>query len=459
MGTPPADYIGTTRYDQAYVTNAYPIILPIGLVNTPAAVREILNQPPPEGDTNVFMSGQRYYNKAGVALLISNTTITAVLKYPTNDPAPTTIRAEFYPTNNAASNYLSVVTNFPFLSVTNYWATNPAPIWDQREHAVLKLTDIDVSILKRWLVTNALLNTIYPNADGVYPDATNAPNVLYVADNRTPGAAQLTAVRLKNAQIIPTNLFVFGGSNAPSGFTVATPNPLYIYGNYNCPDTGQLGTTNTSSSFPASLLCDALTILSPNWRDSQSAKSLTDSTKSTAISTTVNAAIVAGTVYSTGPAANQFSGGVQNLPRLLEDWSAAKVTLTLNTSLVNLYDSADATNQWQPPGTYYYAPTRQFSFDPNFTVSWKLPPGTPGLQSALPYIVTQPQNQTVVPGQTAAFSVWAIGDLPLSYQWSYPGPADHSSFQAPPRAASCCPPSPRAISDLIRSSSAIITQA
>jgi hypothetical protein len=66
-----------------------------------------------------------------------------------------------------------------------------------------------------------------------------------------------------------------------------------------------------------------------------------------------------------------------NLPRLLEDWSGQ--TLTLNTSIVNLFPSARATNWFKNPGAYYYAPTRQFSFDNNFTNSARLPPGTPSL--------------------------------------------------------------------------------
>jgi hypothetical protein len=64
-----------------------------------------------------------------------------------------------------------------------------------------------------------------------------------------------------------------------------------------------------------------------------------------------------------------------NVPRLLEDWTAD--TLTLNTSIVNLFYSARATNWFANPGIYYFAPTRQFSFDQNFTNWTKLPPGTP----------------------------------------------------------------------------------
>ena len=88
-------------------------------------------------------------------------------------------------------------------------------------------------------------------------------------------SGQLTAVRLKNGTTIPTNMVNIAGNNQPSGFTVATPNPLYVWGNYNCPNSAYLDTTNTTydSDYPASLVSDALTILSPNWVDSQSATS------------------------------------------------------------------------------------------------------------------------------------------------------------------------------------------
>jgi hypothetical protein len=83
-------------------------------------------------------------------------------------------------------------------------------------------------------------------------------------------------------------------------------------------------------------------------------------------------------VYSAGATGSSpFSGGVVNFPRLLENWSST--SLTLNTSIVNLYDSVRATGPWQTPGTYYNAPSRQFNFDQNYKNQAKLPPGTPML--------------------------------------------------------------------------------
>ncbi len=427
-----SDYSVPAKYNNPgapYITNSPSVALTSGLADprfSQTALREIINQPPPGGDSDPSLAALRYYNKAGVVLLVSNATITAIYRSFPGDSSPVMVQANYYPTNNAASNFVSIATNFPFLSVTNYWPTNPMPVFDQRENATLLLTDFDISVLRRWLFTNPILNAKFPNVAGAYSSSSNAPNILYVADNRTCIAGQLAAVRLRNSQIIPTNLFVFGGSNVPSGFTVATPNPLYIHGNYNCPNSAGLNSTNTAlaGAYPASLVCDALTILSPNWQDSQSSLSLTSGSKSKAVSTTINAAIIAGSVYTTGSGSTTYSGGVHNLPRLLEDWgSGSSVTLTLNTSLANLYASARATNQFINPGTYYLAPTRQYNFDPNFLSFWKLPPGTPSVQIGGPIIVSSPQNQKAPLGKSATFSVAATGIETLRYQWRYLGPA------------------------------------
>ena len=90
---------------------------------------------------------------------------------------------------------------------------------------------------------------------------------------------------------------------------------------------------------------------------------------------TINAALVTGAMPSTGTTATTFSGGVQNLTRFLEDWS--KVTLTMNTSIVNLFNSKTATNQFQMPGAYYNPPTRKWGFDTTYYSPNKQPPGVP----------------------------------------------------------------------------------
>ncbi|HVM47459.1 MAG TPA: hypothetical protein VMU04_05495, partial [Candidatus Acidoferrum sp.] len=180
-------------YNQGYSTNWQSLNLPIGTTN----VHELVNMPPSGESPDSSLGQGRYYNKAEMVLLVSNSTVALTLKSGPDDPAPTNIVANYYPTNLDVSNYVQISTNFPWLNVTNTFT-------DQREHDTVKVTDIDVGYLRQWMVTNRTMNTKFPNSSGVY-DISAVPNIFYAADNRTISGAQLTAVRLKNGQVIPTN--------------------------------------------------------------------------------------------------------------------------------------------------------------------------------------------------------------------------------------------------------------
>jgi hypothetical protein len=71
--------------------------------------------------------------------------------------------------------------------------------------------------------------------------------------------------------------------------------------------------------------------------------------------------------------------------RLQEDWTVNNSVLVLNTSIVVLFASQMATNQFRNPvgwspapiNPYYTAPERLWGFDPNFYNPAKQPPGIP----------------------------------------------------------------------------------
>ena len=332
-GATVASFSGSISYLGVVSTNANSLTLPIGTNNSAAAVREVIN-PPPAGEAMTSPMGQeRFYNKAELQVLVSNAAVTVRVQTPF-DNSPLTI---------AWSN-------------ASYFMTTNLTFTDQREGKTIVTTEIDVGRFRTWAATNATV--ISKLGSG------NPPNVLYVADNRTTTASQLTGIRLKNGQTLPSR-----------GLTIATPNPLYVLGHYNCTNAAHLGTTNTTSSRPAAIVADALTVLSPSWTDGASGGAYTSRV---AANTTLNAAILAGVVYSTGSSQAAFSGGVHNYPRLLEAWSGR--TLTLNGSIVNLFNSVRAATQFQWPGVYYNAPTRQIYFDQNFMNVNNLPPGTPQLR-------------------------------------------------------------------------------
>jgi hypothetical protein len=184
---------------------------------------------------------------------------------------------------------------------------------------------------------------------------------IYIVDRRTLAGNQLAAVRLKNGLNLPER-----------GLTVATGQPLYVWGNYNQMNSANLGTTNTTTTRPASLVADAVTILSTNWKDANSTSSLGSRA---AKPTTVNAAILTGVVETT---LGKYSGGMENFPRFLESWGSAN-TLTYNGSMVKMFPSLYATNAWGMSGVYD-PPRRNWAFDLNFYDPTKLPPLTPSLQ-------------------------------------------------------------------------------
>lgn len=312
-------------------TNVSTLSLPIGTNNTSAAVREVLNLPPSGETPTSNMGKQRYYNKAELTLLVSNNSVNVAVKSPF-----------------ASSSNNVLWTN------ANYFVSTNKTFTDQRQNKTMRVTEIDVAKLNTWAGTNsAVISTL---GSGV------KPNLIYVRDYRTMTSSQLPAVRIVNAAQLPAR-----------GLTVATPHSLYTQGTFNQPNSAYLGTTNTSNTLPASLISDAYTLLSGAWSDAASSGDYAD--RNPTDNTTVNAAILAGNV----PSAAEWSGGVHNLPRLLEDWSGR--SYTLNGSIVCLYASTEATAQFQWPGAYYSAPTRKISFDPNFTDPAKLPPGTPELRT------------------------------------------------------------------------------
>ena len=108
-----------------------------------------------------------------------------------------------------------------------------------------------------------------------------------------------------------------------------------------------------------------------------------------ASSTTVNSAIFTGIVPTSG---SNYSGGVENLPRILEDWSGD--TFTYKGSMIVLFNSETATAKWLNTGSannVYNAPIRNWSFDTQFLESSKLPPGTPSVRilSRMTWATTQ----------------------------------------------------------------------
>lgn len=373
-GDTQGNYTGAVTYsgNPKTGTGSPNLVLPIGTTNNnPTNVIQILY--PANGSDTLAMTQQRYWNKAEMVITVSNTTYN-----PTNTVV--TIELQAPPANGMSyqdSNpYLFTNVN-PITFVSNaVWLTNNFDSWlsttnsfyDFRQQQYMRVTQINVSNFNTWCSNSTC---IYTNTGNSNKFSAGVPlNIIYVGDWRATNSTTNTAVRLMGG----------GSSNFPPyGLTVATPEPLYVWGNYNTPKAANLNSTNVIGTYPTSFISDAFTILSASWQDNYSKSSSASGRPAT--STTVNGAIITGVVYSTGPGGTgttQYSGGVHNMPRMLENWGNGS-TLTLNTSMVNLYPSAIATVPFQwPGGTVYGVPsTREFYFNQNYNSAAGLPPGTP----------------------------------------------------------------------------------
>jgi hypothetical protein len=186
--------------------------------------------------------------------------------------------------------------------------------------------------------------------------STNASYLTNVTTISQPG------VVLSNGAYLP-----------PQGLSVATPDPAYIIGNWNVQlakgGTSDAGTNSTAYSLPSAIYSDAITILSQAWNPANSAMAIGNRV---ATSDTVNAAFLTGNMPSDDA---NYSGGVENFPRFLENWSGQ--TFTYNGSMVCAFSSQIADYDWPGTGTVYNPPTRNWAFDNNFNNPAKTPPLMP----------------------------------------------------------------------------------
>lgn len=320
---------GAIVYRAAHDSKVPTLNLPIGTNTSAEAVRAVIEVPSSLEDPYSSIGQERYYNKAELVIRVQDTNIVAT----------SGLRNSF-------------ATTIPASEITNFLSTN-LTFYNKRELKTVKASTIDVARFARWKETNTYFNSSLPGQN---------IQTIYLADQRSQSSSTQSGVKLVNGQTLPDG-----------GLTVASPNPLYIQGHYNSP-AAHRGTTNTTATMPASVVADAVTILSASWSDASSALSLSSRVAS---DTTVNSAILTGQVPTT---TRSYSGGVENFPRFLEEWTGR--TLTYNGSMVAMFNSKIATNTWRGIGsTYdiYNPPNRNWALDQNFLVEDKLPPASPSV--------------------------------------------------------------------------------
>lgn len=239
--------------------------------------------------------------------------------------------------------------------------------FDKREGATITVAEVDVSKLVGNVGGSGTCSSASAPmgfATAALQGALSTQGLLYIADS-----AKVKSIRLVNGQCLP--------NAAGAGLSIASQNPVYIQGDFNCPGCNGAQPSDAGSAPPgqvsAAVLADAVTLLSNNWKTNNSDTKGNQSVGNRpATATTVNAALMFGpSNESTG--ANGGNGQLENLPRFLEDWSGKK--LNYSGSLVALWHSQQSTSQWIAPGTYYQAPNRNWKYDTRFNTTQ--PPGTP----------------------------------------------------------------------------------
>jgi hypothetical protein len=393
------------------------LVMPIGTNNNPNVISSLFQLPPSTfglGTDAAYSTNGQVYLANAADLYITNSATG------TNSATPTGTNTIVYFSDGSGTPHLqripcnyyilkspaNYVTNWVYTNLTsggsigtatNYagnvrfagysFITN-ALFYDWREgwHSgngvggkgkIVQAVQISVTNFGVWLTSSASnsgssFDTIKVLHSGHHIDS------MYVYTSVPVTTNQLPAVRLAGGIQLPSP------SGTAAGFTLATQFPIYVWGDYNAKNStgsaiGLYGTsTSTVHTFPAALMGDSITILSDSWSDS------TTTANPSASATTVNAALLCGIVQTDNTISGDYSGGVENFLRLLEDWGSQ--TLTYNGSIVVMYPSQYATSHWKGPGSgssgppysiYYGAPTRHWSFDQNFKTQSKLPPLTP----------------------------------------------------------------------------------
>ncbi|MFO1446643.1 MAG: hypothetical protein U1F61_00590 [Opitutaceae bacterium] len=296
--------------------------------------RSIIAPPPKESDGTAIpedptVASRRMYNRAGIIVTIGEAPDGSVTVNVGNPSNPTAYNA------TVASNIDDIIPV----------AERRKDLYDKREGRSIKTTTLDVGALKTALETLSTLTSAYNGVVYIHDETAGA---------RGPGDG--SGIRLKNAETTP-NLSDVSGQ--PKGFAVVSNNALYVQGDYNTTEISDDTGTRTN---PAALMGDAVTLLSEGWNDDNATGTIDvrrATPAGTSTSMTINSAILTGnTPSSASPPVN--SGGVQNLVRLMEDWSGYRISI--KGSMGQLFTS-------KYMNSVFKSPSQPIGVDPDGTVT------------------------------------------------------------------------------------------
>ena len=207
-------------------------------------------------------------------------------------------------------------------------------------------------------------------------------------------------LRLVDGGMSAANVSYLPGSvaaPATSGFTVASEEPVYVYGDYNTGPNDPLWANPSNPNAQhaaAAIIADAVTLLTNQWQDSQSLSSPQSMNCGGLVRCGGNGvtpayyrmAIAAGKSIPfpnpgwAGANAKDFGtdGGMHNFLRYLENMTP--IQINYSGSMVSLYYSQYATGTFKCCSVVYNPPKRNYNFDTLFLNPANLPPGTPAFQ-------------------------------------------------------------------------------
>ena len=369
---------------------------------------------------------QKFANKAGlyvkVAVTSTNTATITLFGDPYSAPVGT-LPANLGPNNGLKLGTFpaNVIQFIPYTATgTGTSALVTLGLYDRHQSKAVNLVQVNMAALKTALIDMASATTttgtdirLADNATKWGLGSTNGYEKYSVGSTGWNGGVyfEITSASTNHTGLLVANGRVASGSslvpagiiapNTVSGLTLATNAPIYILGSYNADGTISTATTTNSALYPddghtgaigspsvetpAALAGDAITILSPNFfgtsattnlapytgstvttnpTTSSAYKSPSATTPSASGSVEIAAAFISGS-NPTAPGATgtqEYSGGVHNMPRFLENWGTN--TVAIRGSLVNMYKNRIATGPWS--SSYYSPPVRQWGFDQIF---------------------------------------------------------------------------------------------
>jgi hypothetical protein len=229
-----------------------------------------------------------------------------------------------------------------------------------RENKYMRLLEVDMVGLLNCIKTRSLMGVSKTLAD-----TTDGGLVFYltVMGPDSNSAANNYGVRIRKGTKLQATA---SGSPTVKGLTIISDQAVYIHGHY-----------NLTSKIPAAIMADSINLLSTNWLISDANSNKTIGNR-IAANTTVNAAFLAGTdstgnVEGAGGQGGAYNGGLENYPRLHEDWSGK--TLVYRGSFVSLGKPRHVTGSWGSQS--YSPPARDWNYDTSFNNAANLPPITP----------------------------------------------------------------------------------